>query len=526
HKTPWSHNTNINQNLAYPKTTSTVNVDKVVSYETTYDNIYANPTTPMTKSQFIMNMMKVVDEVQYSRPLLINSAYTKKINDKVEQHLSFELLEQSPYAKYAGEFGVDVSGSQVMVDYTHFGTRLFFSTPNVYENYIERALDKGIVKASELNPNNASTIELYARFGGYIPAYSSDNTPVRYNYPSTYDPLGIVSGKVLDSSRLETLWRLQLIPQGMNFSSKLAMSDTASKVQINRSFLGRGYTYEGIQAVYAGDGYNMNELLRDTDNLEDFVASSPKLQSYLNNLPKVEFNVNQPFANTYTLNGYKELKRIEPIAQNTKNVTDFFSKEDMQLIDALRILYDALQVYSEPTMTKLEIDAVNSMFGVQLSSVNEDDREMLEYFFAKGILNPEESTILDLYQPLTNDLALQILYRVVNEDARYTIKTTLSTTDSQLLDKGYSQINASKTAGDAKVSAGTPILPDDKNVVYIRLEEVFLKDKNGSAYADSSKPSPANTKYDPSTYDISNNLFGLFESGSKDVNQMTYNPNL
>ena len=98
HKTPWGHNTNINQNLSYPNTYTPVNVDNVVSYKTTYDNIYANPTTSMTKSQFVMNMMKVVDEVQYSRPLLINSAYTKDLNSKTSQHISYEPLEQSPYA--------------------------------------------------------------------------------------------------------------------------------------------------------------------------------------------------------------------------------------------------------------------------------------------------------------------------------------------------------------------------------------------------------------------------------------------
>lgn len=529
HKTPWGHNTNINQNLSYPTTYTPVNVDKVVDYSTSYENIYANPNTEVNKSLFVMDMMKVVDKVQYSRPLLINSAYTKKLIKGVSQHISAEPLEQSPYAKYAGEFGVDVGASQIMVDYTHFGTRLFFTSPNVYENYIETALEKGIIKSSELSPKNTATIELYAKFAGYTPAYSSDNTPVRYNYPNTYDPLGIVSGKILDSTRLETLWRLQLIPQDMNFSSVIAQTSEDSKKNINRSFLGKGYTFTGKPASYKGDDANMNELLRDSDNLELFVNSTQQLKTYLSNLPTVDYNTKQPFANTYTVNDGTgkqfELKEIKALSPTLDDV-HFFSDEKLEVIDALRLLYEAIQVYSEPTMTKLEIDAVNSMFGVQLNSVNEDDKEMLEYFFAKGILNPEESGILNLYQKATNDFVIQLLYRVANPDARYTIKTNLTSTDSQLLDKGYSQIEASKSSGSSNISAGKPVVPESTNVVYVRLEEVFLKDKNGSAYAVTGKTgSPENLNYNPSSYSVDNNLFGLYSS-TYNENQMTYNPQL
>lgn len=536
HKTPWGHNTGINQNLKYPSTYTPTNVDKVVTYKTTYDNIYANPNTSMTKSQFIMNMMKVVDEVQYSRPLLVNSAYTKKLNNNTTQHISFETLEQSPYAKYAGQFGVDVASSQVMVDYTHFGTRLFFTTPNVYENYIERALEKGIIKSNELNENNAATIELYAKFGGYVPAYSSTNTPVRYNYPSTYDPLGIVSGKMLDSTRLETLWRLQLIPQNMNFSSVLAQEASDAENNINRSFLGRGYDYDGIPKTYVASQTNMSELLRNTDNLETFVKGNSLLLDYLKNLKKVEYNPKQPFTNTYTVNNNTgtdiQLNTIKPLvvtnttAENYESPTTFFTNENLELIDALRILYDAVQVFSEPTLTKLEIDTVNSRFGVQLNSVNADDKEMLEYFFAKGILNPEESGILNLYQKLNNDLALQILYRVANPQARYTIKTDLSSTDTQLLDKGYSQIQANKVAGSNNVAAGKPVVPSAENVVYVRLEELFLKDKNGNAYYDASNLNPtSNRTYNPSSYNFDNNLFGLY-SPFNSGNLMIFKPKL
>lgn len=511
HEGSFKYNFDINQKLEYPTTRRITNVENVVDYDIKYNNIYANPTTPMDKSTYLMNLMKVVDGVQYSRPLLVNSAYTKKVNDSVSQHLTVEPLEQSVYRQYAKEAGVDFSNSQMLVDYTHFGTKLFFTTPNVKEMYISTALDKGIVKPSELNLNNGTTIELYAKYGGLTPAYDPSAPPVRANYKSDYDPLGIVSGKVVESTRLETLWRLQLIPQHLDFTAKLIQdSENASQV-VARSFLGNGYTFEGKPDIHVADQSSMSVIAQNADNLYTFVEGSSQLKSFLNKLPKQNVSPKDVFKDTYSA-------QIKSIKSEPKKPGEdkFFAKETLNLIDAVRIAYDAIQVYSEPTLTKLEIDTVNSMFGVQLNSVKDEDKEMLEYMFAKGILNPEESTVLDLYQPLTNELALGLIYRIANPDARYTIKSQLSVTDSQLLDKGYSQIKANKSSSSSNIKkqVGEPAPIYNEEIAYVRLEEIFLKDKDGRAYSKSIPTKDGQTvpnlDYNPSTYAVENNLFGLY----------------
>lgn len=505
HETPWDLNFYINPDVQFPTTKTSNNTEQVVEYNIAYDNVYANPGSKLNKSTYIMNLMKAVDDVRYSRPILINSAYTKKLNGSVSQHVTTEPLEQSLYHRYAKEAGLDFANSQMMMDYTHFGTRLMFTTPNVPELYITEALDRGIISPGQLNPNYESTRELFSEHAGIIPSYHPDAPPIRANYNPKYDPMGVVSGSLMASSRLETLYRLQLIPEHLEFDAKLQTikyPNGSDGLKVGaRGLLGANYTYTGRPSEFPKvDG--LQKYMVDTDNISELVKTSG-LGSLVNAITKQNFNVKQPFENTIS-SQLKEIK-AKPPSQYA-----YFADENMTLMDAVRIAYDAIKVYSEPAITQLEINAVNSMFGVQLNNVKSEDKEILEYMFAKGILNPEESSILELYQPLTNELGLELIYRVSNPDARYTIKTDLSSTDQQLLDKGYSKTNATKSTTKTEVKKPEAITLDKDEIIYIRLEELFLKDVDGMAYYGGGDSGISNVDYQPSAYDISNNIFGLY----------------
>lgn len=73
----------------------------------------------------------------------------------------------------------------------------------------------------------------------------------------------------------------------------------------------------------------------------------------------------------------------------------------------------------DQSSTKLEASIVSYKYGVSyLSKLSESDKETVQFLVAKGILNFEDqSEMINLYGPLTNELAYKLLYRVANEDS-------------------------------------------------------------------------------------------------------------
>lgn len=125
----------------------------------------------------------------------------------------------------------------------------------------------------------------------------------------------------------------------------------------------------------------------------------------------------------------------------SENKPNYFKNEELLTLDALKCIETFLRS-SEKDMTKLEASIVSYKYGVSyLSKLSESDKETVQFLVAKGILNFEDqSEMINLYGPLTNELAYKLLYRVANEDARFTFsEVQLTDSDSAWQSKGYGE---------------------------------------------------------------------------------------
>lgn len=492
------------------------NTDTVVKPKITYNNIYKDANAQMPKYLFLMNLMKVVDGVEYSRPLMVNSVYTRKVGNNFEQHVVTELADMSPYAKQLGKTGIDVTGRQTLLDYTHFGTRQVFVSPNVPELYIAKALDSGVIKLNDLatNLNEKTPIAfpsqyLASKLSGesqVLPPYSQDLPPVLSNYPKDFNPMGIMSNKTLSTERLESLDSMGLLPQTSNFNTYLENLTNPDYIALEGSFLGQSYTYTDQKTPTTPE---IGTSLIEVTNIEDYVNTNTSLKPVLEGLS--EETKSSPFEN--------DIAQVKEIKAKGVNEVKYFREESISFIDALRLAYDTIKIYAEPTLTQLEIDTVNSLFGVSLQNVKEEDKEMVQYMYAKGIINPEESTFINFYEPLSNETALSLLYRIANEDARYTIKGNVTPVDTEMLDRGYSQIEGTLKNAQGSIPKEVRTTASEEQIIYIRLEELYLKDKQGRSY--NKNTATENLTYNPSDYNITNNTFGLWDSS---MSLMTFNP--
>lgn len=125
----------------------------------------------------------------------------------------------------------------------------------------------------------------------------------------------------------------------------------------------------------------------------------------------------------------------------SENKPNYFKNEELLTLDALKCIETFLRS-SEKDMTKLEASIVSYKYGVSyLSKLSESDKETVQFLVAKGILNFEDqSEMINLYGPLTNELAYKLLYRVANQDARFTFsEVQLTDSDSAWQNKGYGE---------------------------------------------------------------------------------------
>ena len=111
--------------------------------------------------------------------------------------------------------------------------------------------------------------------------------------------------------------------------------------------------------------------------------------------------------------------------------TGYFKSEYMTKMDAYQMIYDMVYA-SEKKLSDLEADIVNYKYGLEFNGIAKDeDIEVIKYLIAKGILNYDGSDELEgLYQKITWDKFLPILYRVANKDARLDF-SVIQLTDSE-----------------------------------------------------------------------------------------------
>lgn len=123
-----------------------------------------------------------------------------------------------------------------------------------------------------------------------------------------------------------------------------------------------------------------------------------------------------------------------------QNNSGYFTTERVYKMDLYRYIYRFISA-NEKKLSDLETEIVNYKYGMELDGVakNDEDTQILMYLIAKGIIdfdNTEDLT--DLYQMVTYEQFLPVLYRVASPNARLDFsKIQLTDSETSWKAKGY-----------------------------------------------------------------------------------------
>ncbi len=282
------------------------------------------------------------------------------------------------------------NGSNTTVSYP-YGDMLVYSSPNVPELYIERAISKGIITMQELNPGSQTAYDLSLMYnkelqnssGQYLPRWSNKLDPVQLN--ST----GLLSPDISSPLTGQTRLAIGSNPFGSSFSFGVKLKSDMKKPKDNPLSVPVGLS--GVELPLKHEIIGASSMLDNTVNI----------------------------AQTGAFNN--------------------FTNESMTLWDFYKLLYEAQLAYDE-TITETEMDFVKFAFGVNFTSPP-DTHKVLGQLVVTGVIDPEKpSEVSDIYRPLTNEEMYKLLYRVHQKGARLTFKVAeLSATDSFFREKGFSK---------------------------------------------------------------------------------------
>lgn len=313
-----------------------------------------------------------------------------------------------------GEYIVHPEGYLNNVWQPYVDDQNVYVSPNVYELYFSRLLQKGIITTDEAfafiperedflpDPKKSSVFSFTRDYGNrffseYIGYGKSNEGHKKVSYPAWAPELGA----------LYKSWEIK-VPLGHNTTDK----------DIAITYSGGANAYERA----LGSRYR--------------VAGS---------------NVSGPTS----------IK----LADMKKEENKVMAKTTVKLIDALKLIERAMRV-EHGDMTETEAAIITRKYGAQyLDDLKESDRITVSYLLAKGILNFENhQEYAYLYSPLPEGFAYKLIYRVANEEARLTFsKVTL--TDNSELPSAFRQIEQTITRVDlAKLSEIGSITPEGELV--------------------------------------------------------------
>lgn len=116
-------------------------------------NMYKDSLEPFSKSDLVMSLIKAYEGVQNSRPVLAMTEPTRMDNDNKEKYVT-----EIHGANYTNPLPVDFGLNDVKINYTNFNDYWVYINPNVYELYLDIALEKQIINQDEvLNPSTEKT---------------------------------------------------------------------------------------------------------------------------------------------------------------------------------------------------------------------------------------------------------------------------------------------------------------------------------------------------------------------------------
>lgn len=361
---------------------------------------YSNPDTKISKTDFLTELMKI-SNVHQSRVIGVQIPY-RRTNINLGQHtVDYESAEVSPYQQELGEAGVDTNLSDIIINHGVFRQLELMSTNDVTEAYLYDALQKGIITENDLGGIEGNAFKVnQPKDNITLPGSWYETSPIRQMYISS----------------------LQLSTKDMNLLSNYVDEKYMEELEkyidgitteINSTETNDGLAYPWGNSFY----YSINEC---TFGNPYSVTATEIIKR-----PSI-VDVNQ---------GFKD-----PLRADEKGY-QYFNNEEITLADAYVLVYKYLKTSdTDSKITQQESDYITSIYGLDFANLLEEECNAVKYLIAKGIIDPENSDILNCATTqLDNYYAIDLIYHVLNKEARFKLNPVLTENQQDMLQRGYAQ---------------------------------------------------------------------------------------
>lgn len=387
------------------------------------NHAYYDENQIVAKTDFLVQLMKT-NEVIPSKPIIVQTPY-KRVSEKLQEEMvKYEPLETSPYTSYMGELGIDPNAHDVVINHETFKQTEVLVTSDVVEPYLAKALSLNIIDTSELGGVEGSQLSTTYANSKLIDGWKSPLIPARQFYKEIN-----LSPKLFGEG---IIYQMEQYNQFINNGGKTSLNVNCTDAGIV-SVWGESYTYN-VKKCNMATPYS-------TTATE--IVKRPSVVQVRNGFK------------TYDINGSKD------------KGYQYFKDEEMTVAEAYKMTYDFLMsIGYEPTV--LNPEYITSMYSLNLTSFTEEERKATEYLISVGIVNGDDKDLSKATSThLTNKQMVDLVYRVHNKDARYTLVGELSETDRDMAQRGFSKANV--TVSDAPSS---------------QLEMYFKNSETGQTYYD------------------------------------------
>lgn len=407
---------------------------------TPYDS-YVNDNGVMrsedvTKADFVMTLMKAVNGVEWSRPLSI------KYNVPNPGILP-SILDTDYRSAFLKNFpNLDTATNNILLDNSKYNEEAIYMNPNVYELYFMSALNNGVLDITEF----------------------SDKTQFVYDY---------IGYQTLKDNKMYPRWLVRSELMKLDYENPQATS--INYIPGSKPF-GESYNYTNIGNV-------VNQLTLQQANEPSVVtqyltySNTEKDKQDTSKLPAIN-RLKTKDTSTFDTNTMRELG----VTYNKTATNNYFNTSKMTVMDGFNLIYKALKAFDDVKLTSLEADTIASKFGVRFLEAQDEDKKVVNYLIAKGIINPEEYDTYLLDQILTQEDAYILLYRLCSKGARYNTDFTISQRELEMLKEGFIQteVKLEKVAEDT-TSISVGVIQDGGLQEVAGTFPVYVATANGGA---------------------------------------------
>lgn len=374
---------------------------------------YSQMNSLYAMSDFAADLSKT-EEILYGRPLAIRMKYTRIDPLLNNIGISIEPIDSSPYRKYMGQLNIDSVQNDIMIDHSVYGELALATTNDVTEKYIKKLLQQGVISPSELTTGESR------------------------------------EGKYYADEILGTLSEQQDTNKDINISDKVNASpawelDDPIRINYDRNAMNK---YEKL-AEKVRQGYTKGAFVPNIGKK----GSNPWGETYLysfNGTPDVSGTWGEPFKPKHG----RIVKKNNYIYDKDGFGYRFFKNERITYLDAIKLVARFIRITeNEEKLTEEQVKELNSAYGLNLSSLTQDEAKDVHLLIAKGIIDGNDNDLVNASsQPFTYFKGIQMIYRVHNKDYRKAVIPQLSETDKEMLSKGYSKATINITKSSPKIS--------------------------------------------------------------------------